>query len=70
MCRKREKAACWQVYSIVTDFYQQLEDLYLKYTDTEVYNDLVTKVRQSRSARNRFIKDFVPLMRNCAAGLG
>ncbi|AIZ64401.1 MFS transporter [Hymenobacter sp. DG25B] len=37
----------------------ELEDLYLKYTDTEVYNELVTKVRQSRSARNRFIKEFV-----------
>jgi len=37
----------------------ELEDLYLKYTDTEVYQELVTKVRQSRSARNRFIKDFV-----------
>ncbi|MCB2407694.1 RelA/SpoT family protein [Hymenobacter lucidus] len=37
----------------------ELEDLYLKYTDTEVYNDLTNKVRQSRGARNRFIKDFV-----------
>ncbi|MCC2547203.1 RelA/SpoT family protein [Hymenobacter sp. BT175] len=37
----------------------ELEDLYLKYTDTEVYKELVNKVRQSRSARNRFIKDFV-----------
>jgi GTP pyrophosphokinase len=43
------------LYAIKTE----LEDLYLKYTDTEVYNDLVTKVRQSRSARNRFIKEFV-----------
>jgi guanosine-3',5'-bis(diphosphate) 3'-pyrophosphohydrolase len=37
----------------------ELEDLYLKYTDTEVYNDLTNKVRQSRGARNRFIKEFV-----------
>ncbi|MBC6606779.1 bifunctional (p)ppGpp synthetase/guanosine-3',5'-bis(diphosphate) 3'-pyrophosphohydrolase [Hymenobacter sp. BT188] len=43
------------LYAIKTE----LEDLYLKYTDTEVYNDLVAKVRQSRSARNRFIKEFV-----------
>ena len=37
----------------------ELEDLYLKYTDTEVYNDLKARVRQSRASRNRFIKDFV-----------
>ncbi|WBA43758.1 RelA/SpoT family protein [Hymenobacter canadensis] len=43
------------LYAIKTE----LEDLHLKYTDTEVYNELVNRVRQSRSARNRFIKDFV-----------
>ncbi|WP_324676811.1 bifunctional (p)ppGpp synthetase/guanosine-3',5'-bis(diphosphate) 3'-pyrophosphohydrolase [Hymenobacter sp. GOD-10R] len=43
------------LYAIKTE----LEDLYLKYTDTEVYQELVNKVRQSRSARNRFIKEFV-----------
>jgi GTP pyrophosphokinase len=43
------------LYAIKTE----LEDLYLKYTDTEVYNELVNRVRQSRSARNRFIKEFV-----------
>ncbi|SHJ82541.1 GTP pyrophosphokinase [Hymenobacter daecheongensis DSM 21074] len=37
----------------------ELEDLYLKYTDTEVFNELTNKVRQSRGARNRFIKEFV-----------
>ncbi|NVO86669.1 RelA/SpoT family protein [Hymenobacter terrestris] len=37
----------------------ELEDLHLKYTDTEVYEELVTQVRQSRTSRNRFIKDFV-----------
>ncbi|WP_303310673.1 bifunctional (p)ppGpp synthetase/guanosine-3',5'-bis(diphosphate) 3'-pyrophosphohydrolase [Hymenobacter sp. BT730] len=37
----------------------ELEDLYLKYTDTEVYTELVNKVRQSRASRNRFIKEFV-----------
>lgn len=43
------------LYAIKTE----LEDLYLKYTDTEIYTELTNKVRQSRSARNRFIKDFV-----------
>ena len=37
----------------------ELEDLYLKFTDTETYNDLRDKIRQSQSARNRFIKEFV-----------
>ena len=43
------------LYAIKTE----LEDLHLKYTDTEVYSELVNRVRQSRSARNRFIKEFV-----------
>ncbi|SET69249.1 RelA/SpoT family protein [Hymenobacter actinosclerus] len=43
------------LYTIKTE----LEDLYLKYTDTEVYEELVTQVRQSRISRNRFIKEFV-----------
>ena len=43
------------LYAIKTE----LEDLHLKYTDTEVYNELVNRVRQSRSARNRFIREFV-----------
>ncbi|AWM32982.1 RelA/SpoT family protein [Hymenobacter nivis] len=37
----------------------ELEDLYLKYTDTEVYTDIKDRIKQSQSARNRFIKDFV-----------
>jgi len=37
----------------------ELEDLYLKFTDTETFNDLTARVRQSRAVRNRFIKDFV-----------
>ncbi|HET9504155.1 MAG TPA: RelA/SpoT family protein [Hymenobacter sp.] len=43
------------LYAIKTE----LEDLHLKYTDTEIYNDLRGKVKQSQSARNRFIKEFV-----------
>ncbi|WP_114783360.1 RelA/SpoT family protein [Botryobacter ruber] len=37
----------------------ELEDLYLKYTDTETYKDISNKIRQTRSARNKFIKDFI-----------
>ncbi|NML66773.1 bifunctional (p)ppGpp synthetase/guanosine-3',5'-bis(diphosphate) 3'-pyrophosphohydrolase [Hymenobacter sp. RP-2-7] len=43
------------LYAIKTE----LEDLHLKYTDTEIYNELKGKVKQSQSARNRFIKEFV-----------
>jgi len=43
------------LYAIKTE----LEDLHLKYTDTDIYNDLRGKVKQSQSARNRFIKEFV-----------
>jgi guanosine-3',5'-bis(diphosphate) 3'-pyrophosphohydrolase len=43
------------LYAIKTE----LEDLHLKYTDTEIYADLKGKIKQSQSARNRFIKEFV-----------
>jgi GTP pyrophosphokinase len=43
------------LYAIKTE----LEDLHLKYTDTDIYADLKGKVKQSQSARNRFIKEFV-----------
>lgn len=36
----------------------ELEDLYLKYTDTETYKDISNKIRQTRTARSKFIKDF------------
>ena len=39
-------------------FKMELEDLYLKYTDTDTYKDISNKIRQTRSARNKFIKDF------------
>ncbi|WP_299819178.1 bifunctional (p)ppGpp synthetase/guanosine-3',5'-bis(diphosphate) 3'-pyrophosphohydrolase [uncultured Pontibacter sp.] len=37
----------------------ELEDLYLKYTDTETYKDISNKIRQTRSSRSKFIKDFI-----------
>ncbi|WP_018477357.1 RelA/SpoT family protein [Pontibacter roseus] len=37
----------------------ELEDLYLKYTDTETYKEISTKIRQTRTARSKFIKDFI-----------
>ncbi|MDI1324635.1 MAG: bifunctional (p)ppGpp synthetase/guanosine-3',5'-bis(diphosphate) 3'-pyrophosphohydrolase [Algoriphagus sp.] len=43
------------LYSIKSE----LEDLYLKYTDTETYKDIVYKINESKSYRNRFIKNFI-----------
>ncbi|WP_200980190.1 bifunctional (p)ppGpp synthetase/guanosine-3',5'-bis(diphosphate) 3'-pyrophosphohydrolase [Echinicola sp. 20G] len=43
------------LYSIKSE----LEDLYLKYTDTETYQFIVGKIKDSRSSRNKFIKSFI-----------
>jgi len=37
----------------------ELEDLWLKYTEPEVYQDLVAKIAESKSSRARFIKSFI-----------
>ena len=37
----------------------ELEDLYLKYTDTEKYFEIAGKIKQTKSARDKFIKDFI-----------
>ena len=43
------------LYSIKSE----LEDLYLKYTDTETYKEIVFKINESKSYRNKFIKNFI-----------
>ena len=43
------------LYSIKTE----LEDLYLKYTEPEVYRDIANKIQQTKATRNKFIKEFV-----------
>lgn len=37
----------------------ELEDLYLKYTEPEVYRDIANKIQQTKASRNKFIKEFV-----------
>ncbi|WP_192821461.1 bifunctional (p)ppGpp synthetase/guanosine-3',5'-bis(diphosphate) 3'-pyrophosphohydrolase [Rufibacter sp. LB8] len=37
----------------------ELEDLHLKYTDTETYKYISNKIRQTKSARGKFIGDFI-----------
>ncbi|HEX8549200.1 MAG TPA: RelA/SpoT family protein, partial [Cytophagaceae bacterium] len=43
------------LYAIKTE----LEDLYLKYTDTEKYKEIAEKIKQTKAARDKFIKDFI-----------
>ncbi len=37
----------------------ELEDLYLRFTDEAVYNDINNKIDESKASRNKFIKQFV-----------
>lgn len=37
----------------------ELEDLYLKYTDTDSYRAIINKINESKAYRNRFIKNFI-----------
>jgi GTP diphosphokinase / guanosine-3',5'-bis(diphosphate) 3'-diphosphatase len=37
----------------------ELEDLHLKYTDTDTYRYISNKIRQTKAARSKFIKDFI-----------
>ncbi len=43
------------LYSIKSE----LEDLYLKYTEPEVYREIANKIQQTKATRNKFIKEFV-----------
>lgn len=43
------------LYAIKSEF----EDLYLKYSDAATYRSIASKLQQTRSARNKFIKEFI-----------
>lgn len=48
------------LYAIKTE----MEDLYLKYTNTDIYKEIAEKIKQTKAARNKFIKDFItPIFR-------
>lgn len=48
------------LYAIKTE----MEDLYLKYTNTDIYKEIADKIKQTKAARNKFIKDFItPIFR-------
>ncbi|MDO1446197.1 bifunctional (p)ppGpp synthetase/guanosine-3',5'-bis(diphosphate) 3'-pyrophosphohydrolase [Rhodocytophaga aerolata] len=43
------------LYSIKSE----LEDLYLKYTEGDIYKQIAEKLRETKAAREKFIKDFI-----------
>ncbi len=43
------------LYAIKTE----LEDLYLKYSNPQTYRTIAQKLKQTKAARNKFIKDFI-----------
>ncbi|MCF4101353.1 RelA/SpoT family protein [Gillisia sp. M10.2A] len=48
------------LYSIKTE----LEDLGLKYTEPDVYHDILTKIRESKEEQDAYIKDFTNVIQN------
>jgi GTP pyrophosphokinase len=51
------------LYAIKTE----MEDLYLRYTDRESYDEIVTKIAATKEARDKFIKSFIrPIQKELA----
>ena len=48
------------LYNIKT----QLEDLSLKYTEPEVYNDIFEKIEDTEEEQTQYIEDFTEVIRN------
>ncbi|WP_010231207.1 RelA/SpoT family protein [Gillisia marina] len=48
------------LYSIKTE----LEDLSLKYTEPEVYNDILRKIRESKQEQDAYIEDFTKVIKD------
>ncbi|MBQ0740803.1 bifunctional (p)ppGpp synthetase/guanosine-3',5'-bis(diphosphate) 3'-pyrophosphohydrolase, partial [Aquimarina celericrescens] len=46
------------LYNIKTE----LEDLSLKYTEPEVYNDILGKIKESKEEQDQYIKDFSKIL--------
>ena len=48
------------LYNVKTE----LEDLGLKYTEPEVYNDILTRIRESKEEQNKYIEEFSNTLKN------
>ncbi|MCB0475782.1 MAG: bifunctional (p)ppGpp synthetase/guanosine-3',5'-bis(diphosphate) 3'-pyrophosphohydrolase [Flavobacteriaceae bacterium] len=42
----------------------ELEDLGLKYTEPEVYNDILTKIKESKEQQNKYIEEFSKIIKS------
>lgn len=51
-------------------FKSELEDLYLKYSEPEVYNDIAGKINETRDSRNKFIRNFIKPIKDKLNSLG
>ena len=48
----------------------ELEDLCLKYTDREIYDDIASKINATKQARNKFIRSFIRPIKESLDGMG
>ena len=51
-------------------FKSELEDLYLKYSEPEVYNDIEGKIDETKDSRNKFIRNFIKPIKDKLNSLG
>ena len=50
-------------------FKSELEDLYLKYSEPEVYSDISSKINDTKDSRNKFIRNFIRPIKDKLKGL-
>lgn len=48
----------------------ELEDLYLKYTDEDIYNEIASKISVTQQSRNKFIRSFIRPIKESIERLG
>lgn len=51
-------------------FKSEMEDLYLRYSDLEVYSEIAKKINATKDARNKFIRNFIKPIKNKLYKLG
>ncbi|MEQ9468439.1 MAG: bifunctional (p)ppGpp synthetase/guanosine-3',5'-bis(diphosphate) 3'-pyrophosphohydrolase [Ekhidna sp.] len=51
-------------------FKSELEDLYLKYSEPEVYNEIAGKINETKDSRNKFIRNFIRPIKDKLQSLG
>lgn len=51
-------------------FKSELEDLYLKYSEPEVYNEIAGKINETKDSRNKFIRGFIRPIKDKLNSLG